>query len=79
MILQYGVYALTLELEHKDAELFDAQVLRPWVYQGVELGQIQSIDNLAFIRVYEAGHEVPYYQPEAALLIFDYWVNKKTF
>ncbi|CEI85808.1 hypothetical protein RMCBS344292_00259 [Rhizopus microsporus] len=75
----YGVYALTLELEHKDAKLFDAQMLRPWVYRGVELGQIQSINNLAFIRVYEAGHEVPYYQPEAALLIFDYWVNKKTF
>ncbi|KAJ8094268.1 hypothetical protein PM082_006807 [Marasmius tenuissimus] len=31
---------------------------------------IQNLDNFSFARVYEAGHEVPAFQPEASLEIF---------
>lgn len=33
-------------------------------------GQVRQHGNLSFTRVYEAGHEVPAYQPETAFRIF---------
>ncbi|KAF2203709.1 alpha/beta-hydrolase [Delitschia confertaspora ATCC 74209] len=45
-------------------------------YQGVQVnstyigGQVRQYGNLSFTRVYEAGHEVPAYQPETAFRIF---------
>ncbi|KAF1935417.1 peptidase S10, serine carboxypeptidase [Clathrospora elynae] len=33
-------------------------------------GEVREYGNFSFTRIYEAGHEVPYYQPEAALEIF---------
>jgi carboxypeptidase C (cathepsin A) len=53
---------------------FNNQTLQPWIYNNKEVGQIQSTDQLTFIRVYEAGHEVPYYQPENALAMFYQWI-----
>lgn len=37
---------------------------------GVEYGESRQYGNFSFTRVYEAGHEVPYYQPKAALELF---------
>lgn len=34
-------------------------------------GQVKQYHNFAFARIYESGHEVPFYQPLAALEIFD--------
>jgi carboxypeptidase C (cathepsin A) len=51
--------------------------LEPWIYHDKEVGQIQSSDLLTFIRIYEAGHEVPYYQPENALAMFYEWTTGK--
>lgn len=34
-------------------------------------GQIKQSANFAFARIYESGHEVPFYQPLAALELFD--------
>lgn len=45
-------------------------------YQGIEVnatycgGQVRQYGNLSFSRVYQAGHEVPFYQPETAYRIF---------
>lgn len=36
-------------------------------YEG---GQVRQYGNLSFTRVYQAGHEVPWYQPETAYKIF---------
>jgi hypothetical protein len=43
----------------------------PFIVNGTELGEVRSYGNFSFLRVYEAGHEVPYYQPEAALAMFN--------
>lgn len=34
-------------------------------------GLVRQYGNLSFTRVFQAGHEVPYYQPETALKIFE--------
>ncbi|KAF1984927.1 putative serine carboxypeptidase [Aulographum hederae CBS 113979] len=34
-------------------------------------GQVKQVGNLAFARVYESGHEVPFYQPLVALEMYE--------
>ncbi|KAF9457904.1 alpha/beta-hydrolase [Collybia nuda] len=44
---------------------------------GKAVAAIKNIDNFTFARVYESGHEVPAFQPEAALEIFRQVVNRE--
>ena len=32
------------------------------MYNGVEYGETREYGNFSFTRVYESGHEIPYYQ-----------------
>ena len=34
-------------------------------------GQVRQSASFSFVRIYESGHEVPFYQPVAALAIFE--------
>jgi carboxypeptidase C (cathepsin A) len=38
---------------------------------GVAHGQVKQAEKFSFVRIYESGHEVPFYQPLAALEIFE--------
>lgn len=40
------------------------------MYGGVEYGEVRERGNFSFTRIYESGHEVPFYQPQAALAHF---------
>jgi carboxypeptidase C (cathepsin A) len=40
-------------------------------------GQVKQAGKFAFSRIYESGHEVPFYQPLAALEIFERAINGK--
>ncbi|KAG7445250.1 alpha/beta-hydrolase [Guyanagaster necrorhizus] len=44
---------------------------------GAAVAAIQNVENFSFARVYEAGHEVPAFQPAAALEIFRQVINKE--
>ncbi|KAJ2156978.1 hypothetical protein GGF46_004824 [Coemansia sp. RSA 552] len=46
--------------------------------QNIVAGQFMAADNLAFLRVYEAGHEVPYYQPQASLYMLAQFLDRHT-
>ena len=42
----------------------------PFLVDGIEYGESRQYGNFSFTRIYEAGHEVPYYQPKASLELF---------
>ncbi|KAI4186842.1 MAG: hypothetical protein LQ348_004165 [Seirophora lacunosa] len=44
--------------------------LAPYHVAGKQAGTFKAVGKLSFARIFEAGHQVPYYQPEAALQIF---------
>jgi carboxypeptidase C (cathepsin A) len=63
----FGGEAVSLALNFTDTEAFRAAGYTPFLVDGVEYGEVREYGNFSFTRIYEAGHEVPYYQPEASL------------
>jgi carboxypeptidase C (cathepsin A) len=51
--------------------LFNAGYVNLSTEDGVVHGQVKQYGAFGFVRIYEAGHEVPFYQPVAALTVFD--------
>ncbi|KAJ4287681.1 hypothetical protein N0V90_012384 [Kalmusia sp. IMI 367209] len=66
----FGGEAVSLAANFSHAEEFQAAGYAPFVVGGVEYGEVREYGNFSFTRIYEAGHEIPYYQPEASLAIF---------
>ncbi|KAJ5246979.1 hypothetical protein N7468_001962 [Penicillium chermesinum] len=60
---------------HRHEKEFKAAGYAPFLVDGVEYGETREYGNFSFTRVYEAGHEVPYYQPIAALQLFNRTLN----
>ncbi|ORX63097.1 alpha/beta-hydrolase, partial [Hesseltinella vesiculosa] len=65
-----GNYAWSNQLRFQGADDYRLQELQGWRMDGKEVGQAKHGGNLTFVRVYQAGHRVPYYQPEVALQMF---------
>lgn len=66
----FGGEAVSLQVNYTHSEQFRAAGYAPFVVDGVEYGESRQYGNFSFTRVYNAGHEVPYYQPEASLELF---------
>ncbi|KAJ4302627.1 hypothetical protein N0V90_001516 [Kalmusia sp. IMI 367209] len=67
----YGGELLSLAINYSNTEDFHAAGYAPVQVNGSYIGgQVRQYGNLSFTRVYEAGHEVPAYQPETAYRIF---------
>ncbi|KAL9056298.1 MAG: hypothetical protein Q9162_002989, partial [Coniocarpon cinnabarinum] len=49
---------------------FRAASLQPYNVNGAQGGTFKTQDNFSFLRVFGAGHEVPYYAPELSLQVF---------
>ncbi|KAK0948500.1 hypothetical protein LTR29_000132 [Friedmanniomyces endolithicus] len=71
----FGGQAISLALNYTHSAEFAAAGYQPLMYDGVEYGEVRQYGNFSFTRVYESGHEVPYYQPQAALAIFNRTLN----
>ncbi|KAE8352035.1 Alpha/Beta hydrolase protein [Aspergillus coremiiformis] len=56
---------------------FKAKALGPYKVNGKETGQFKSVDNFHLLIVHNSGHEVPQYQPETALQVFNQILQKK--
>lgn len=66
----FGGEAVSLAVNFTDAEKFRAAGYTPFVVDGTEYGEVREYGNFSFTRLYEAGHEIPYYQPVATLEFF---------
>ncbi|KAL7622687.1 hypothetical protein AAE478_006365 [Parahypoxylon ruwenzoriense] len=65
-----GGEAVSLAVNYTHKEEFASAGYAPFVVDSTEYGESRQYGNFSFTRVYEAGHEVPYYQPKAALELF---------
>ena len=66
----FGGEAVSLQINYTNADKFRASGYVPMTVDGVEYGETRQAGNFSFTRIYEAGHEVPYYQPVASLEMF---------
>ena len=66
----FGGQAVSLAINYTHSAEFRAAGYEPFVLNGEEYGEVRQYGNFSFLRVYEAGHEVPFYQPEASLALF---------
>lgn len=58
-------------MNYTHSKEFAAAGYQPFVWGSEQYGEVREYGNFSFTRIYEAGHEVPYYQPAAALAMFD--------
>ena len=66
----FGGQAVSLAVNYTHSAEFQAAGYEPFVLDGVEYGEVRQYGNFSFLRIYEAGHEVPFYQPAASLALF---------
>lgn len=66
----FGGEAVSNEIRYTHSKEFAKTGYVPFVVDGTEYGEVRQYGNLSFLRVYEAGHEVPFYQPLASLEYF---------
>jgi cathepsin A (carboxypeptidase C) len=71
-----GNEAWSKELEWSGGDEFSDTPLEAWTYNGEEVGQVRNAGtHFTFLRVYGAGHMVPYDQPESAMEMFNRWIG----
>ncbi|KAF2762325.1 peptidase S10, serine carboxypeptidase [Pseudovirgaria hyperparasitica] len=71
----FGGEAISLAVNYTHSKQFTAAGYEPFTVNGVEYGAVRQYGNFSFLRIYEAGHLVPYYQPEASLAMFNRTIN----
>lgn len=67
----FGGEAVSLAMNYTHSADFRKAGYAPLLVDGVEFGETREYGNFSFTRVYQAGHEVPYYQPAASLQLFN--------
>ncbi|KAL9603027.1 MAG: hypothetical protein Q9219_001391 [cf. Caloplaca sp. 3 TL-2023] len=65
-----GGEAVSLTVNFTNKAEFAAAGYAPFIVDGAEYGEVREYGNFSFLRIYEAGHEVPFYQPLASLEFF---------
>ncbi|KAI1308579.1 Alpha/Beta hydrolase protein [Xylaria venustula] len=66
----FGGQAVSQALNYTHSAEFAASGYSPFLVNGTEYGESKQYGNFSFTRIYESGHEIPYYQPKAALEFF---------
>ncbi|OSC99240.1 alpha/beta-hydrolase [Trametes coccinea BRFM310] len=72
-----GVHHSMLAMDWYGNETLHRTPFKNMTIHGKSVAAIQNVDNFSFARVYEAGHQVPAFQPEASLEIFSQIVRKE--
>ncbi|PGH00730.1 hypothetical protein GX51_05611 [Blastomyces parvus] len=67
-----GGEAVSLAIDYADSDKFKAAGYADIRVNGTfNVGQVRQYGNLSYARIHQAGHEVPSYQPEGSLKIFN--------
>ncbi|KAG0696239.1 Alpha/Beta hydrolase protein [Suillus ampliporus] len=72
-----GVHAAVLAMDWYGNETLHNTPFTNMTIDGTPVAAVQNVDNFSFARVYEAGHTVPAFQPQAALEIFSQVIRKE--
>lgn len=76
MVGWMGVRAWTMNVDWKGKENYNKQNDTDWkMNNGTVAGTIRKSSNLAFVRLFNAGHMAPYDQPKATLDMFNRWIS----
>ncbi|KXS95738.1 hypothetical protein AC578_5295 [Pseudocercospora eumusae] len=69
----FGGQAISLAVNYVHSKEFRAAGYAPFLWSDANLqaGEVREYGNFSFIRLYDAGHEIPYYQPGPSLAIFN--------
>lgn len=71
-----GNHAWANMLDYKEKHEFQSKPLIPWhTLEGKLAGEVQNHGIFTFLRIYEAGHMVPFNQPEASLDMLNRWLS----
>ncbi|RCK55575.1 Carboxypeptidase Y [Candida viswanathii] len=71
-----GNLAWANKLEYVDGDVFGKKELKPWKPNGkVAAGEVKNHKHFTFLRIYDAGHMVPFDQPENALSMVNTWIQ----
>ncbi|KAJ2472401.1 hypothetical protein GGI02_001603 [Coemansia sp. RSA 2322] len=78
----YGTVAVAKALQWPGKDRFASAQASNWTWPAksgkvMNAGQYTSADNLSFLRVFQAGHEVPYYQPQASLYMLAQFLSHR--
>ncbi|KAI4177768.1 MAG: hypothetical protein LQ343_000232 [Gyalolechia ehrenbergii] len=66
----FGNQAAAEAVSYDGHAAFQSAALMPFNVAGKQAGTFKAVGKLSFARVFGAGHEVPFYQPAAALQVF---------
>ncbi|KAJ2799260.1 hypothetical protein H4R20_004509 [Coemansia guatemalensis] len=75
----YGMTALVEGFDWHGKEEFNNLKDSEWNVGSKQAGEARSVDNLSYVRIFEAGHMVPRDQPENSLDMINRWLAKKEF
>ncbi|KAF2190662.1 putative carboxypeptidase S1 [Zopfia rhizophila CBS 207.26] len=71
----FGGEAVSLAVNYRNKKEFNAAGYAKFEVEGTEYGEVRQYGNFSFLRIWEAGHLVPYYQPLASLVMFNRTIN----
>ncbi|KAG2226575.1 hypothetical protein INT45_005061, partial [Circinella minor] len=75
----YGNLAWSKKMEWYGKQGYEEAIVESWINKVTlqKAGEVRSHDNLTFLRVFDAGHMVPYDQPENSLDFFSRWLKNE--
>lgn len=73
----FGGEMLSLAVNYTDSEKFASAGYESLMVDGVHRGDVRQYGQFSFTRVFDSGHAMPFYQPEAAYALFERTITKK--
>ena len=80
-MLQLGNLAWTEALEWPGKKAYNSAKLQDFklLADGSKVGSFKTSGNFTFVKIVDAGHMVPYNQPEASLDMLNRWIAGEWF